>query len=319
VDIDLNGFTITGAGGPGGDGIFVGPAFGVTIHDGVITGFDGAGIVAAPGPELKVFKLRIGGNGAGIAGAFGCLIVENTIVGNAGVGVEARRCKVENNVITDNGDSGIVGDSNVIAHNVISMNGFAVGGGGVLSFLGSTIQENQINGNLAFGVSDTAGAPPGPVPAPPLVPFPPAPPPGIAPQVVMKNVIDGSPGGIGVFFATSAVVTDNSVTNHIFDGIVCSTGCTVRGNTVSNNNPGGGNGGITVGPGSTVNDNSVSFNTGIGAVLAPTAGYRNNTFDGNTIQDVSLFVPAAPAAPHPTSGFGNLCTGAPGPAIGLCP
>ena len=209
VDIDLNGFTITGAGGPGGDGIFVGPALGVTIHDGVITGFGGPGIAAAPGPELKVFKLRVGGNGAGITGGFDCLIVDNTIVGNAGFGVDARRCKIENNVISDNGDTGITGDTNVIVHNVIAMNGFGLGGGG-------------------------------------------------------------------------------------------------------------GNGDITVGPGSAVNDNSVSFNIGIGAGLAITAGYTNNTFNANTIQDVSLFVPAAPA-PHPTSGFFNLCTGVPGPAPVACP
>lgn len=321
VDIDLNGFSIIGGGGPGGDGIFVGPAFGVTIHDGVITGFGGAGIMAAPGPELKVFKLRISGNGAGIAGTSGCLIVENTIVGNTGIGVDARRCKIENNVITDNGDTGIMGDMNVVVHNVITGNGFGLGGGGVLSLMGSTIQENQINGNLGFGVSDTPGAPPGPVPAPPVIPFPPAPPPGIAPQVVMKNVIDGSPGGIGVFFfPTGGVITDNTVTNNFFDGIVCATGCTVRGNTVTSNNLGvAGNGGITVGPGSAVNDNSVSFNTGIGAVLDPTAGYMNNTLNANTVQDMSLFVPAAPFPPHPTSGFNNLCSGVPGPAVGLCP
>jgi hypothetical protein len=319
VDIDLNGFTITG-GGAGTVGIFVGPAFGVTIHDGVIEGFGAAGITAAPALELKVFRTRISANGVGILGAFGCLIVENTIVGNTGVGVDARRCKIENNLITDNGDSGIVGDMNVIVHNVITTNGFGLGGGGVLSFMGSTIQENQINGNLGFGVSDTPGAPPGPVPAPPGFPFPPVPP-GIAPQVVMKNVIDGSPGGIGAFFfTTSAVITDNTVSNHFFDGLVCSGGCTVRGNTVTNNNLGvAGNGGITVGPGSTVNDNSIGFNTGIGAVLDMTAGYRNNTFNANTIQDMSLFVPAAPLAPHPTSGFFNLCTGIPGPAPGLCP
>jgi hypothetical protein len=68
-----------------------------------------------------------------------------------------------------------------------------------------------------------------------------------------------------------------------------------------------------------VNDNSIAFNTGIGAVLDPTAGYRNNTFTANTVQDMSLFVPAAPLAPHPTSVMGNLCTGALGPAPGLCP
>jgi hypothetical protein len=135
----------------------------------------------------------------------------------------------------------------------------------------------------------------------------------------MNNVINGSMGGIGVYLFAGGVVSDNTITNHALDGIVCGAGCTVRGNTITNNNIAGSNGGITIGPGSTVNDNSIAFNTGIGAVLDITAGYRNNTFAGNTIQDMSLFVPAAPAAPHPTSGLGNLCSGVPGPAIGLCP
>jgi hypothetical protein len=318
--IDLNGFTISGAGAGGAGVVLLGGAAGVTLRNGTITGFAGAGIASGGAGGLTLLNMRISGNGAGITGASSCLIVENTIVGNTGLGVEAFRCKIENNLIADNGDMGISGDNNVIVHNVITANGFGLGGGGVLSLMGSTIQENQINGNLAFGVSDTPGAPPGPVPAPPGFPFPPMPPPGIAPQVVMKNVIDGSIGGIGVFFfTTSAVIADNTVSNHTLDGIVCAGGCTVRGNTVTNNNGGGSNGGITVGPGSTVNDNSIGFNFGIGAVLDPTAGYRNNTFTANTVQDMSLFVPAAPLAPHPTSGFFNLCTGIPGPAPGLCP
>jgi parallel beta-helix repeat protein len=316
VVIDLNGFAINGAGAAGA-GITAGA--GTTVRNGSITGFGGAGIIGAG--DLKLFETRITGNGAGVVGPINCLIVKNVISSNAGVGVDARNCKIENNVISDNGDSGIMGATNLIVHNVINMNGFGLGGGGVLSFMGSTIQENEITGNLGFGVSDTPGAPPGPVPAPPGIPFPPAPPPGIARQMVMKNVIDGSPGGIGVFFSpTGGVVTDNTVTNNAFDGIVCATGCTVRGNTVDTNNfAAAGNGGMTIGPGSAVNDNSVSFNTGIGAVLSPLAGYTNNTLNANTIQDMSLFVPAAPIPPHPTSGFMNLCSGVPGPAVGLCP
>jgi hypothetical protein len=44
----------------------------------------------------------------------------------------------------------------------------------------------------------------------------------------------------------------------------------------------------------------------------------NNTFHANVIQDVSVTVAAA-FAPHPTSGFGNLCSGFPGPVVPQCP
>jgi parallel beta-helix repeat protein len=318
VVLDLNGFWIDGAGaaGPGIATLPVG--VGLTVRNGTISGFGGPGILA--GPDFKLLDTVIVGNGVGVAGASDCLVVENLIQANLAAGLVARRCKIENNVITDNGDTGIAGDQNVIVHNVIAANGLAGAGGGVFSFSGSTVQENQIIGNLGFGVSDTPGAPPGPVYAPPAVPFPVPPFPGLIPHVVSRNVIDGSTGGIGIYIATGATITDNTVTNNFMDGIVCGAACTLRGNIVSNNNAGlASNGGITVGPGSAVNGNSVSANTGIGAVLDPSAGYTHNTFSANTIQDMSVVVPAVPFLPHPTSGMFNLCSGVPGPAFGLCP
>jgi hypothetical protein len=322
VEIDLNGFALIGAGGGVGDGIAAVGVPGLTVKDGTILGFDGAGISA--GPELKVFKTRITGNGAGILGGFLCIVVENVISANTGIGLEAQQCKIENNVITGNGDIGLLADKSVIVHNEITGNGFLGPlGGGILS-LANTIQENVILGNANFGISDTPGAPPGPVPAPPGVPFPFALP-GPPPNNIMKNVIDslGVLASMGIFMAGSALITDNTVTNHDFDGIVCSIACTLRGNQVNaNNTSGASNGGVTAGPGSTVNDNSIGFNTGIGLVLDPTAGWANNTLVANTVQDVSVDVPPT-GPPHPTSGFANLCSGAvgpvPGPGPGTCP
>jgi hypothetical protein len=275
-------------------------------------------VLALAVSDLKLFKMRIANNGHGVHTATNCLVAESSIIDNGGIGLEVSNCRIENSVIRGNGALGIFGNANVILHNVISMNGALAGTGGVLSAFGSTLQENQMIGNTGFGFSDSPGAPGGPVFAPPVVPFPATPPTSPA-QIVAKNVIDGSPMGAGIVIAGSAVITDNVVARNAFDGIVCGNACTVRGNKVTSNNATfGANGGMTIGPGSTVSENSVSFNLGVGAVLDPTAGYMNNTFYANVLQDVSVTVPAGPA-PHPTAGFGNLCTGIPGPAPGLCP
>jgi hypothetical protein len=115
--IDLNGFTITGSGaGPPPGILLLGGAAGVTLKNGTITGFAGAGVASGGAGGLTILNMRISGNGAGVTGATSCLIVENTIVGNTGLGIEAFRCKIENNLITDNGDTGISGDTNVIVH-----------------------------------------------------------------------------------------------------------------------------------------------------------------------------------------------------------
>ena len=328
VVIDLNGFALIGGGG--GDGILV-VAPGVTVKNGSIRGFGGPGILGSAVPRLKVFETNIEANGGGgIVAAVECLIVKNTIADNVGIGVEATDCKIENNIITDNDDTGIVGAENVIVHNKIAGNGLGAGGGGILSFMGSTIQENVLLRNFGFGVSDSPGAPPGPVPMPPTpgAGWPPAPTPS-APNNIMKNVInsDGSGSGIGVYMNSSALISDNTVSGWAFDGIVCGVSCTIRGNQVNSNNASlASNGGVTAGPGSTVHANSISFNFGVGLVLDPTTGWSNNTLNANTAQDVSQVVPIAvpAAAPHPSAPFDNFCSGAPAPTPvgfgpGFCP
>lgn len=330
VEIDLNGFGLVGAGAAASDGIEVLGigTDGTVVKDGSITGFGAAGI--SGGSNLKVFRMRISGNATGIAGASDCLIAESVVAENGGVGIDVSGCKIENNVVQGNANTGISGSGNLVVHNKIVSNGFGGGGGGVLAVSGCDVQENAILRNFNFGVSDVPGNPPGPVPKPPGVPFPAAPPLFSAPNNIMKNVIDGNGGGspgIGIFMKGSALVSDNNVTAWGLDGIVCSVSCTLRGNQVhSNNTVGAGNGGVTVGPGSSVDHNSIAFNTGVGLVIAPTAGWTGNTLDANTDQDMTLGLPiGGPASlvPHPSSGFENLCSGAPAPVPapgpGTCP
>ena len=69
--------------------------------------------------------------------------------------MSAKNCKIENNVIAEQRRRRDRGGANVIVHNRIGSNA----GGGILEFGASTIQQNVINGNILFGISD--GAPPG--------------------------------------------------------------------------------------------------------------------------------------------------------------
>jgi hypothetical protein len=311
VTLDLNGFQILGVGvGTGISGV----STGLTVRNGSVTGFT-TGIAA--GAASKVFQVKTTGNaGTGISGS-ACLVVESTVDGN-GVGIAAQGCKVENNVIRGNTAAGILGMNNVIVHNHVEGNG----GGGILTVGGGgTIQENVINMNATFGISDGILGPPPPTPQPP---------PGPLPERVdiRGNKIHGNgglAGGPGISFLFPVLISDNTVSGNTGSGVVCGYGCTLRGNLIDSNNtlalPA--SGGASVGDGGNVTDNSISFNSGFGLSISVFSGYSQNTLNCNG----PGFVPVCFVGPdvipvggpgHPTSGFMNLCSGVPGPAI-LCP
>jgi hypothetical protein len=298
IKIDLNGFTVISPGGPVATGIDSAGFTGLVVRGGVVQGFNGPGIIA--GSNSKVIETKVSGNGGGVTGASDCLIVMNTIVGNTnpggpGHGVSAEHCKIENNVIANNAAVGIVGIANVIVHNRIGSNL----GGGVFDGGASTVQENIINGNTSFGVSD--GAAPAAAPVPP--PFAPG-----RTNIIGNTISDtlaGPPvGGRGVSFLLPILLADNTISGNAALGAFCGAGCVVNGNTVNSNGFGvPGTGGVTVAAGSTVHGNSISYNTGFGLTLPgppATASYTNNTITGNTV--VQVISPATI-----TGGFGNVC------------
>jgi hypothetical protein len=294
VTIDLNGFQLLGGGG-GSTGINA-TSTGLSVRNGTVSGFD-VGIAASA--SSKVFQVRVFANPtSGISGS-GCLILES-IVEACGAGIGAQRCKIENNVIIGGSGPGITGFGNLILHNQILGNL----GGGILSFGESNIQENIVNGNATFGISDGIFVPP-----------PPPPPPAIPRTEIRGNTI-GSNGGPGISFITPVLISDNAVSGNLGSGVVCGPTCTLSGNQIDSNNTGliPASGGAVVGAGSNVTDNTISFNAGFGLMLPPTAGYSQNTLNANGPLDVIN----VPPGPHPTSGFMNLCTGIPGPGP-FCP
>lgn len=293
VTIDLNGFEINGS-GAAGNGI-VGFATGLTVRNGSVTGFSGTGIAA--GPSSKVFQVHVQSNaGTGIIGTR-CLIVESTVSGN-GTGISADFCKVENNIVEGSGGMGILGFANVIVHNQVQANL----GGGIFTPGGSTIQENVIQDNGMFGISDGIFGPP------------PPPPPAFPQRVNIRGNTINTNGGAGVSLNLPALISDNTVSGNAGSGVVCGSACTLSGNLIDSNNttllPA--SGGAIVGDGGNVTDNSISFNTGFGLNLPATSGYSQNTLNANAPGPDMLLAPVP--GPHPTSGLMNLCSGVPGPA-----
>lgn len=296
VTIDLNGFQILGSGG--GTGIN-GLSSGLTVRNGIVTGF-AIGISAGDG--AKIFQVKVTSNtGTGISGS-GCLVVESTVGGSNGVGIAGTRCKIENNVIDANTGVGIVGSDNVIVNNHIEANG----GGGILAMPGGgTIQENVIVGNPTFGVSDGIFGPPPPPPPPPL----PA-------RANLRGNTIGANGGPGISFVTPVLINDNTVSGNTGSGIVCAYACTLHANVIDANNTGllVGSGGAVVGPGGNVTDNSISFNNFFGLTISVLSGYSQNTLNANAGPDE---IPVGGLV-HPTSFMHNLCSGVVGPAV-TCP
>jgi len=304
VTLDLNGFEIVGSGG-GAIGVdnLGGP--GLTVRNGSITGF-GIGIVG--GATAKIFHVHAGSNtGTGISGS-GCLIVESTVAGNA-IGIQADRCKLENNVVGGNTGIGIIGMSNVIVHNNVIGNG----AGGILTLGGSTIQENVVQDNTTFGISDGIFGPPPPPPPPPLP----------SRNDIRGNTINnngGAAGGPGVSMSLPVLISDNTVSGNTGTGVACGTGCTLNGNLIASNNTSGlpASGGATVGAGGNVTNNSISFNPGFGLTISIFSGYSQNTLQANGFGGVGPNEVPVGGPIHPTSGFQNLCQGVVGPAP-TCP
>jgi parallel beta-helix repeat protein len=300
VTLDLNGFSIIGS-GPIGTGISTIGASTLTVRNGVVTGFGNSAVNIGSGGKILQLKVsNTGPNGTAINGADGCVVADSVISGNL-VGVAVSRCRLENNTITNNSWRGVTAEDSVIVHNTI----WANGGEGISGGAGCTIQENVISDNGQGGIIDLG--------------FSPVPPPAFPPNLrvnIRGNTITGN-GGVGIQFQHPALISDNTVSSNASTGILCGAACTLQGNVIETNNTSGalGGGGASVADGSNVVGNTISFNTGFGLTLPATAAYSQNSLHGNSGPDMLL---SPLPGPHPSSGFMNLCSGAPGPAP-TCP
>ena len=120
VTINMNGFTITGAGTSGagtGNGINALGHTGVTIVNGSITAIPGAAIVLGTNSNVSSVNL-ISNGGDGIDCSANCLAVGNVITGNAGFGLNFADTSsgYESNILSSNGTS-VAGGTNM-GHNI---------------------------------------------------------------------------------------------------------------------------------------------------------------------------------------------------------
>ncbi len=117
VTIDLNGFSITGAGGvSGGAGVNSFTNGSVTVENGTITGFTGQAAIEM-GINGIVKNVRATGNNFGITGGAGSLISGNTINGNS-IGLNCpSTCGWGGNVLTGNGTD-VIGGATSMGNNV---------------------------------------------------------------------------------------------------------------------------------------------------------------------------------------------------------
>jgi hypothetical protein len=165
VDIDMNGFRLSGANSSGAAagayGVY--SAFGQSrIHDGVITGFrfDGirlAGNVNAWSVEnMQIIQNQ--GNGIYAEESAYARYLHNSVVANGGFGIFCGDyCYVEGSSMSDNGGHGVAIRSGTVMESVIFSNdGFGISDS--YPPLGDTgIGNNTVAGNNAGGTVQTVG------------------------------------------------------------------------------------------------------------------------------------------------------------------
>lgn len=320
VTIDLNGFMIDGGGVCVGAGaaIVCPPGLGsgivaaagtreTVVVNGSVRGFPDVGIDL--GTHCRVENVIVTENTlAGLDLDDACLSIRNTADRNGGIGIDmVGSCKVENCIATGNGSTGIETlDGCTVLANTVAANG----SGGIAVGVGNTIGDNTATANELFGIG------------------------GGGENRVIGNTVELTivplPGD-GIIMGDGSTVNDNMATGNIGSGIVCGMGCQISGNNASLN----GVDGIFASEGSGINHNTTFDNTDDGihcdspvfmigcgvtgntsmintmfglnltpALFPPPPGiYRNNTFVGNIVLDVSL--PGLDPAV-----FDNTCSGA---------
>jgi hypothetical protein len=156
ITIDLGGFTLSGDGDPGDDGIDVSAAGRVTIKNGTIRNFDAGVASHVSAPDLvKVSKVTLRGNDFGLNATAALLVVDKCSATENGVGLFANgeNVKITATAVVGNalGGIGLNADAATVAKVVSSGNGghgleLAAGGSKVV------IQSSLFTRNAMDGV-----------------------------------------------------------------------------------------------------------------------------------------------------------------------
>jgi hypothetical protein len=159
VVVDLNGFSLVGpsvcaaqqACSPAGTAIGVDASAvpSVTVRNGVVRGFPGAGIFL--GTRARVESVSVFNNGlVGIHVADHGIVRVSTAASNVGHGIQTgASVTVDGNTADGNGQNGIqTGLASVITHNAVAGNAIGIAAGG-----SSTLLANSARANLSVGIA----------------------------------------------------------------------------------------------------------------------------------------------------------------------
>ncbi len=150
VTLDLNGFSIIGAGGSGGNGI-AGSGSHVTVRNGTVTGMGGNGI--SLGPNAIVEDVHVAGNGGnGIVTGTAGQVRHSSVSNNTGIGIflnGSGGAAIEN-IVNSNSGVGLqmYDTSSAFAFNTFLFNDGNVSLGNPNNQVLGTGTANQVGNNL---------------------------------------------------------------------------------------------------------------------------------------------------------------------------
>ncbi len=188
VTIDLNGFTLTGAGTGYGSGIWMKARTNVEVRNGTIQRWGGCGVMewAAEGFAHRMVNVRVLDTSVGMALSGDSHLIKDCTVSNNGWGISvSNACSVTGNIATWNTYAGIeVLAGCLVTGNTVCYN---LGKGILLDTNGNQIKGNTLRNNATRGVDVTG-----------------------TDNVIEENLISGSVTGIhfgqaGNFYANNRV------------------------------------------------------------------------------------------------------------------
>lgn len=306
VTIDLNGFAMIGAGGEGGDAIYlpfnddeIRPFLNLTIRDGHIRGWGGDG-VHAEGEQIVVDRVTSTGNaGYGIRVSIGAIVRHSAARSNGAIGIFGHLTTVQNCMAIGNADVGIKTVGGSIVNCTASLNladGLRAFDGGVIADSaafnnqigiiaadGSVVKNCSVFNNFSNGVEASNGS-------------------TIDSCAVRGNL------GAGVALEQGSTLKDSTITSNLSDGVRADQGARI----VDNNVQGHGAGyGILV----TADNNRIEGNNITGGQTAVRVWGLNNLVIRNSVSGNSgQFQISAGNSFGPVvnvSGSGNMA-GSPG-------
>ena len=268
VTIDLNGYSLIGAGTTSGSGVnLAGECHNIEIKNGTIQSFGSGGIVVqiASSRMIKATNVHVEDNGQYINASgiillgYGAIVKGCTAVNNSGDGIRTgSNSSVSDCSASDNALNGIVTDNGSRVFGCVAYGNTTRG---INTDVGSTVLNCSAYQNGDDGIATTG-------------------------KTVISNCSSSYNGDVGMWVGSESVVENCVVSFNNAAGMFVNGGCTIRDNSATYNGQDGSSAGIRViGLGSRIESNHAASNTkGISIQYTPNFVFRNTAY-GNTSSD----------------------------------